>query len=98
MIRFRCLPFLFLSALVLSPLLAGEDRMSTSFQPNEPGYLKGTREIEVLGGAFTSVDYATRKRPQFDFALANVRAGWMLGDIRSGFFFGNEEFLLDGFG
>src|SRR6476469_9074584 len=97
MVRFRCLLLLFLSAYMVSPLLGGEDRLSTSFESSEPGYMKGTREIEVLGGAFTSVDYATRKRPQFDFALANVRAGWMLGDVRSGFFFGNEEFLLDGF-
>jgi len=80
---------------MLSPLLAGENR--SSFQSNEPGYTKGTREIEVLGGAFTSLNYATRKRPQFDYALASVREGWMLGDVRSGFFFGNEEFLLDAF-
>jgi hypothetical protein len=80
------------------PAFAGEDRISTSFQANEAGDVKGTRRIEVLGGAFTSVDYATRKRPQFDFALANVREGWALNNIRSGgIFFGNEEFLLDAF-
>jgi opacity protein-like surface antigen len=88
---------LFLSVLALSPVFAGEDRISTSFQPSEFGYVKGTREIEVLGGAFTSVNYATRKRPQFDFALASVREGWMLNDTRSGIFFGNEEFLIDAF-
>lgn len=96
-IRFRCLSFLFLSALAISTAWAGEDRISTSFQSNEVGYVKGTREIEVLGGAFTSVNYASRKRPQFDYALASVREGWMLNDVRSGFFFGNEEFLIDAF-
>ncbi|MEY2492426.1 MAG: lipid 3-O-deacylase [Verrucomicrobiota bacterium] len=97
MIRSRRLSLLFLSVLALSPVFAGEDRISTSFQPSELGYVKGTREIEVFGGAFTSVNYATRKRPQFDFALASVREGWMLNDTRSGIFFGNEEFLIDAF-
>jgi hypothetical protein len=96
-IRSRSLSLLLLNSLALSSVVAGEDRISTSFQSNEPGYAKGTREIEVLGGAFTSIDYATRKRPQVDFALANVREGWMLNDARSGFFFGNEEFLIDAF-
>jgi hypothetical protein len=95
-IRSRILLF-FLCGLALSPAFAGEDRLSTSFQPNDAGYEKGTREIEVLGGDFISVNYASRKRPQFEFALANVRAGWMLNGVRSGFFFGNEEFLLDAF-
>lgn len=97
LIRSCHLAVLFLSVLALSPVVAGEDRVSTSFQSNELGYLKGTREIEVLGGAFTSVDYATRKRPQFDFAPASVREGWMLNDVGSGLFFGNEEFLIDAF-
>ncbi|MEY2529507.1 MAG: lipid 3-O-deacylase [Verrucomicrobiota bacterium] len=92
-----CLSCLFLSALALSPVVAGEDRISTSFQSDDPVYAKGTREIEVLGGAFTSVNYATRKRPQFDYALATVREGWMLNEVHSGFFFGNEEFLIDAF-
>jgi hypothetical protein len=96
-IRSRYLALLFLSALALSPAAAGEDRISTSFRSNEPGYVKGTREIEVLGGAFTSVNHATRKRPQVDFALTSVRQGWMLNDARSGIFFGNEEFLIDVF-
>jgi opacity protein-like surface antigen len=96
-IRFRRLSLLFLSALAISTAWAAEDRISTSFQSNELGYVKGTREIEVLGGAFTSINYATRKRPQVDFALASVRAGWMLNDVRSGIFFGNEEFLLEAF-
>jgi hypothetical protein len=96
-IRARHLSFLLLGALALSSAAAGEDRISTSFQSNELGYTKGTGEIEVLGGAFTSVDDATRKRPQFDFALANVREGWMLNDARSGFLFGNEELLIDAF-
>ena len=51
----------------------------------------------MLGGAFTSINDATRKRPQFDFALASVREGWTLNNVRSGIFFGNEEFLLDVF-
>ena len=97
MIQSRYLSLLFLSALPLTPLVAGEDRISTSFQPNEPAYVKGTREIEVLGGAFSSVNNATRKRPQVSFALTSVRAGWMLNDVRSGFFFGNEELLIDVF-
>lgn len=95
--RSRYLSFLFLSALALSSVVAGEDRISTSFRPSEPGYVKGTREIEVFGGAFTSVNDATRKRPQFSFALTSIREGWMLNDVRSGFFFGNEEFLIDVF-
>ena len=97
MIRSHYLSLLFLNALALSPVVAGEDRISTSFQSNELGYVKGTREIEVLGGAFTSFDYATRKRPQVDFALASVREGWMLDDVRPGIFFGNEEFVIDAF-
>ncbi len=96
-IRLRYLSVLLLSALAFSPVVGGEDRISTSFQSDHLGYVKGTQEIEVLGGAFTSVNYATRKRPQFDFALADIREGWMLNDIRPGFFFGNEEFLLDVF-
>jgi len=96
-IRSRRLSLLFLCAFAFSPVFAGEDRISTSFQSNELGYTKGTREIEVLGGAFTSVDDVTWERPRFDFALANVREGWMLNDLRPGFFFGNEEFLIDAF-
>jgi len=96
-IRPRYLTILFLSALAFSPVVGGEDRASTSFQSNDLGYVKGTQEIEMLGGAFSSVDYATRKRPQFNFALADVREGWMLNSVRPGFFFGNEEFLLDAF-
>jgi hypothetical protein len=96
-IRSRYLSLLFLSALALSPVVAGEDRISTSFQSEEIGYVKGTREIEVFGGAFSSVNDATRKRPQVVFALGSVREGWMLNDVRSGFFFGNEEFLIDVF-
>lgn len=88
---------LFSCWLVCCPAFAGEDRISTSFQADGVGELKGAREIEVLGGVFSSVDYATRKRPQFDFALATVREGWMLNNVRSGIFFGNEEFLLDVF-
>jgi hypothetical protein len=88
---------LFLSALALSPVVAGENRISTSFQSEESGYVKGTREIEVFGGAFSSVNDATRKRPQVTFALASVREGWMLNNVRSGFFFGNEELLIDVF-
>jgi opacity protein-like surface antigen len=95
--RSRYLSLLFLSSLALSPVVAGEDRISTSFQSDTIGYVKGTREIEVLGGAFSSVNDATRKRPQVTFALASVREGWMLDDVRSGFFFGNEEFLIDVF-
>jgi hypothetical protein len=96
-IRSRYLSLLFLNALTLSPVVAGVDRISTSFQSNDPGYVKGTREVEVFGGAFTSVNDATRKRPQVTFALASVREGWMLDDVRSGIFFGNEEFLIDVF-
>jgi hypothetical protein len=87
---------LFLCCVVPWSAFAGEDRISTSFQANEADDVKGTRRIEVLGGAFTSINYATRKRPQFDYALATVREGWTLNNVRnSGLFFGNEEFLLD---
>ena len=97
MSRCRFLSFLFLSTLALSPIVVGEDRISTSFQSNEPGYVKGTREIEVLGGAFSSVNRATRKRPQVIFSLTSIREGWMLNNVRSGIFFGNEELLVDVF-
>jgi len=89
---------LFSCWLVCWPAFAGEDRISTSFQAQDADTLKGTREIEVLAGAFSSVNDATRKRPQVIFELAAVREGWMLNNIRSGVFFGNEEFLLDAFG
>ena len=57
----------------------------------------GTREFEVLGGAFTSENEATFKRPRFTFEIATARVGWMLNNARSGFFFGNEEFLIEAF-
>ena len=97
MSRFRCLSLLFLGGFALSSVHAVELRPSTR-EPSDFEYARGTRAFELLGGGFTSVNKATRKRPQFDFALASVRLGWMLTDARDGFFFGNEEFLIEGFG
>jgi opacity protein-like surface antigen len=90
----RRLSFLFLCALALRSISAGEQ--STSVYDSS-GYESGSREFEVLGGAFTSINDATRKRPQFNFALSTVRIGWMLDNPRRGIFFGNEEFLIEGF-
>ncbi len=93
MFRFRFLVWFFLLSAV-GPVLGGEEQISSS----DLGFTKGTREFETLVGGFTSLNDATRKRPKFNFALASVRLGWMLDDLRSGLFFGNEEFLIEAFG
>lgn len=93
MIRFPLLAALGVSAFLLASARAGEEVQSLS----DLGFNKGTQEFEFLGGAFTSVNEATRKRPQFSFALATARLGWMLNNTRSGIFFGNEEFMIEGF-
>jgi opacity protein-like surface antigen len=95
--RLRSLLFLFLFGFGLSSIHAVEHRPSTG-ELSDFEYARGTRAFEMLGGGFTSFNKATRKRPQFDFALASVRLGWMLTDARTGLFFGNEEFLIEGFG
>ena len=84
---------------LLALLLLFGQRPSASAQAAvDPGLTRGTREFELLGGVFTSENEPTHKRPRFTFGVASARIGWMLNNPRSGFFFGNEEFLLEGFG
>jgi hypothetical protein len=66
-----------------------------------PDFSKGTREFEGLVGYFASVDTIIPGpigRPPLETVLATFRYGWMLNSQRSGFPFGNEEFLLEVFG
>lgn len=97
----RCV-LIALSLLLFSPVVrAGEDQFSDKAAASlrDLGFLKGTREFEMLGGAFYSIDDVTRTRPEIDYAVASARLGWMLNDLRSsGFFAGNEEFLIEAFG
>lgn len=92
MIRLSFLAVVGISVLFLASASAGEER-----QFSDLGFNKGTHEFEGLAGWFTSVNDATRKRPRFTFGLATARLGWMLNDTRSGLFFGNEEFMIEGF-
>lgn len=93
--RFRLLAFFLLFLFAFASVRAGEESGVSTL--NDVGYARGTSEFEVLGGYFTSVNEATRKRPQVDFALSTVRLGWMLNNARSGIFLGNEEFMIEGF-
>lgn len=64
----------------------------------EPGFTQGTHEFEAFGSYLKSLsDTHLAQRPFFDTALVAVRYGWMLDNRRPGMFFGNEEFLLEGF-
>lgn len=79
---------------------AGETQFSdkNSVASRDIGFLRGTHELEISGGAFWYLNYVTRTRPEIDYAITSVRFGWMLDDLRSGLFGGNEEFLLEAFG
>jgi hypothetical protein len=82
-------------------LRAGEVQPPSPSPPEAPDFGKGTHEFEGLVGYFWSVDGVIPPpvgRPKLETALATLRYGWMLNDRRSGFFFGNEEFLLEVFG
>jgi lipid A 3-O-deacylase len=61
---------------------------------------KGAHEIEFGIGVFGSPwSEGTAKRPDMAFAIGELRAGWMLTDVRGdGVFRGNWEFVFDVFG
>jgi hypothetical protein len=83
-------------------LRAGEPApLATETATEQADLVKGTHEFEGLVGYFRSVDTVIPPpvgRPPLETALATFRYGWMLNDQRSGFFSGNEEFLLEVFG
>jgi hypothetical protein len=79
------------------PSLAGEQNVPPS-TPRNP-FAKGATEVQVLGGAFFSIDSGLPTKPAINFALESLRFGIMLGDPGwSGFFRGNGELLVDVFG
>jgi hypothetical protein len=80
---------------------AGQEQSSEAPALIAPDFSRGTHEFEGLAGYFASVDTIIPGpvgRPPLETTLATIRYGWMLNDQRSGIFFGNEEFLLEGFG
>ena len=86
---FACLGLLSL------PVYAGDEESIDA-----PSFVRGTHSLEGLVGYYTSVDTTIPGpvgRPSLQTALAIFRYGWMLNDQRQGLFFGNEEFLLEGF-
>jgi hypothetical protein len=60
---------------------------------------KGTTEVQVLSGAFFSIDAGNSTKPTTNFAFESVRCGIMLGGAGgAGFFRGNAEFLMEAVG
>jgi hypothetical protein len=78
--------------------LAGPVEVRTS--ESWSAFSRGNTEFEVLAGAYGGVNSkGTEKRPDYGFALASLRYGWMLNDPSGdGFFRGNWEFMLGAFG
>jgi hypothetical protein len=63
-------------------------------------FAKGNTELELMVGAFGGLSSTdTPKRPDYGFALASLRYGWMLNDPSgSGCLRGNWEFMIGAFG
>ena len=76
---------------------AGGTNPGTTAPPREP-FGQGATEIELLGGAFFSVDASDSSKPTINLAVESFRFGIMLTDPhQSGFLAGNVEFLSEGF-
>jgi hypothetical protein len=96
-------PFTFACFLLLNlaaTLKAGEMQSRELPAAERLGFSEGTHEFEALVGYFKSIDTVIPGpvgRPPLETGLATFRYGWMLNNQRSGFLFGNEEFLLEAF-
>lgn len=75
----------------------GESVMQTEASPQNR-FTKGMTEIEVLAGAFFSVDAGQPSKPTINLASENFRFGIMLATPgESGLLAGNAELLFEGF-
>ena len=88
-----------------SSLFAGEASPASGKQPqivppSEFPYVSGASELDIGASGFWSIGTPnTAKRPNLNYALAQIDYGWMLSDVQgSGFFRGNNELLLGAFG
>ena len=84
---------------LLGNLRAGE--IQPAPPPDASDFAKGTHVFEGLVGFFASVDETIPGpvgRPVLTTGLTTLRYGWMLNDLRSGIFSGNEELLFEVFG
>jgi opacity protein-like surface antigen len=83
-----------ISAVAGQPI-ATESKTAVTGSPFE----KGSREFQLLTGAFFSFTITPSDRATFNDAFGTARVGWMLNDISgSGIFRGNNEFLVEVFG
>lgn len=75
---------------------AGEERTEATQSRHDP-FSRGATEIDLLAGAFFSVDSGYPSRPTINFAAEKLRFGMMLSDpCGSGFLRGNAELLFEG--
>jgi len=93
------------SALLLcgiSHLSAGDvdskDAKSTT-PPQVPAFRHGGQEVELNAGAMFSVSTHSATHPELNYAIQDVRYGYMLDDVYGPtLWHGNDEFLVEGFG
>jgi opacity protein-like surface antigen len=61
-----------------------------------PAFRAGGHEVELRGGALFSFLNSGVRKPVLDYSTASASFGWMLNDVHgSGFFRGNNEFVLE---
>jgi hypothetical protein len=83
-------------------VFAGDTDVSkqiTTDQQLVPVFRHGAQEVELLGGPMFAISGHTAVRPKIDYAIEAIRWGYMVNDVHgSGFFRGNAEISLEGFG
>ena len=99
------LPLLFAAASLLifaADITAGpSDQAPVAPSPDlDPVFHRGVFELEVLDGVEYSVQRTTFLRPNIDYELSVIRAGYMLDSPHRGgsFLRGNDEVLLEAVG
>lgn len=76
-----------------------KDKIVTTPPPETLAFRANGHEVELRAGAMFSVGNKDFRRPELDYAIGDIRYGWMVNDVSySGFLRGNFELLLDAFG
>ena len=64
-----------------------------------PAFRHGGQEVELNAGAMFSFTSQSARKPELNYAMEDVRYGYMLDDVYGpAFWHGNDEFLVEGFG
>ena len=83
-------------------LFAGMAEPAPTIPPpdTDPIFRRGALELQTTDGAFFSLQHTANRRPNIDYELTVIRAGYMLDSPHQGgtFLRGNDELLLEGTG